>query len=82
MSGRVLPFPGRPERALPRAKVTKAGFRQEDLRWILSCACGWNQIEHSAAEASRAKREHDAQHRAAEAAHSAGKGRPSGDGVA
>lgn len=82
MSGRVLQFPDRPERALPRAKVTKAGFRQEDLRWILSCACGWNQIEHTAADASRAKREHDARHRAAETAHPAGRALPKGGGVA
>lgn len=79
MSGRVLPFPGRPGRSLPRATVTRAGFRKEDLRWIVACVCGFNAIEHVAAEASHRKREHDAAHRAAERAHPAGKARPGGD---
>lgn len=79
MSGRVLPFPGGQERRLPHATVTRAGFRKEDLRWIVACACGFNTIEHVPAEASRRKREHNAAHRAAERAHPAGKARPGGD---
>lgn len=87
MTGRVLPFPGGLRRSVPRvtairARITRAGFREDDLRWILSCSCGWGQIEHAAGEATRAKRAHDAEHRRAEAAHPAGKGLPGGGGPA
>jgi hypothetical protein len=76
MSGRILPFPT--GRRAPRATVTRAGFRDDDVRFIVGCACGFSRIERIAAEASRVKRAHDAEHRATEAAHPAGKARPSG----
>lgn len=78
MTGRLLSFPPAPERRLPRARVTRVGFRKDDLRWIVSCPCGLNAIEHVAAEASRRKRAHDAEHRAAEAWHPAGTARARG----
>lgn len=81
MSGRVIPMPGKPERQLPRVRVVRAGFRRDDLRWILTCPCGWNRIEHVPAEASRSKREHDSEHRRAERAHPAGKARVTGGDV-
>lgn len=73
MSGRLLPFPT--ARRLPRATVTQAGFRPGDLRFIVGCSCGFSRVERIAAEASRVKRAHDAEHRRAEAAHPAGKAR-------
>lgn len=76
MTGQLLPFPA--GRRLPRAQVTQAGFRPEDLRFIVGCSCGFSRVEHVKAEASRVKRAHDAEHRRAEAAHPAGKARPGG----
>lgn len=76
MTGQLLPFPT--SRRLPRASVTKAGFRDEDLRFIVGCSCGFSRVEHVKTEASRVKRAHDAEHRRAEAAHPAGKALPSG----
>ena len=75
----AAPLPHRPPAPpRPRATVTKAGFRDDDVRFIVGCSCGFSRVEHVKAEASRVKRAHDAEHRRAEAAHPAGKALPSG----
>ena len=76
MTGQILPLPNNRRRS--RASVTRAGFRDEDLRFIVGCPCGFSRVEHIAAEASRVKRAHDAEHRRAEDAHPAGKALPDG----
>ncbi|MEU2418933.1 hypothetical protein ABZ546_14250 [Brachybacterium paraconglomeratum] len=76
MTGQLLPFPT--GRRRPRATVTKAGFRDDDVRYIVGCSCGFSRVEHVKTEASRVKRVHDAEHRRAEAAHPAGKALPAG----
>ena len=78
MTAKLLPFQARPAGRRPRATVTRAGFREDDLRFIVGCPCGFNRIERIAAEASRVRREHNAAHQRAEAAHPAGKGLPQG----
>lgn len=76
MTGQLLPFPT--GRRRPRASVTRAGFRSDDVRFIVACPCGFSRIERVAAEAARVKRGHDAEHDRAEAAHPAGKALPGG----
>ena len=78
MTAKLIPFQARPAGRRPRATVTKVGFRPDDVRFIVSCPCTFNRIERIAAEASRVKREHNAAHQRAEAAHPAGKGLPQG----
>ena len=51
-----------------RARITQFGFREQDQRWVVACACGHSRIERTAAAAKDAKREHDAAHRAIERA--------------
>ena len=79
MTGQILPFPNNHRR--PRATVTRAGFRDEDLRFIVGCRCGFSRTITGAAEASRMKRAHDAEHLRAETAHPAGKALPGGGGA-
>ena len=74
MNARILDMKARRARPRLRAHVSRVGFRLDDMRWIVSCPCGWGRVEHVRSEADRAKRGHDAEHRRAEAAHPAGKG--------
>lgn len=79
MTGQLLPFPA--GRCRPRASVTRVGAAREAVRLIVGCRCGFSRTITVAAEASRVKRAHDAEHRRAEDAHPAGKALPGAGGA-
>lgn len=61
-----------------RARITRIGFDPERITFAVTCRCGMSSTVHSEGEARERKREHDAAHRRAEAAHPAGKARRGG----
>ena len=62
-------------RPRPRARITRIGFDPQRITFAISCRCGLSDTVRTEDAARERKREHDAAHRRAEAAHPAGKGR-------